>query len=232
MNMPLNKMPAIPPLVNGDRLTRDEFERRYHAMSHVNKAELIEGVVYMPSPVTWTFHGSPHVDVAAWLGVYCASTPGTDAGDNSTVRLDTDNEPQPDAALIIRPEYGGRVTLDAEGYLSGSPEFILEVSASRVNIDLGQRFQVYLRNQVSEYVVWRIYDSAIDWFVFRNGQFDRHEPDPADGLLKSAVFPGLWLDPAALVNRDKMAVLAALSRGLASPEHAAFVQQLAARRNP
>jgi hypothetical protein len=91
---------------------------------------------------------------------------------------------------------------------------------------------VYRRNQVSEYVVWRVYDEAIDWFVYRAGEFVSAEPDPADGLFKSTAFPGLWLDPAALIRRDLAAVLAALTRGLASPEHAAFVRQLAARRQP
>src|SRR5205823_10671630 len=88
---------AVPPLVNGDRLTRVEFERRYAAMPDVNKAELIEGIVYMPSPVRQTSHGKPHVILASWLGYYISKTPDLeDFGDNSTVRLDEDNEPQPD----------------------------------------------------------------------------------------------------------------------------------------
>jgi Uma2 family endonuclease len=220
----------VPPLQSGDRLTREEFERRYHAMPHIKKAELIEGEVHMPSPVSWQFHGSPHNDVGMWLGTYRLATPGTDVGDNSTIRLDTDNEPQPDATLIILPDHGGRVTFDADGYLSGSPDLIFEVSASTVSIDLGKKLNVYRRNQVAEYVVWRVYDAAVDWFVFRAGQFERLEPDPADGLLKSGTFPGLWLDAAAMVRRDLAAVLAALARGLASPEHVAFVQLLASRR--
>jgi Uma2 family endonuclease len=228
MNIPLR--PTPPPLEPGDRLTRDEFERRYQAMPHVKKAELIEGEVFMSSPVSWEFHGSPHIDIAGWLAVYKASTPGTDVGDNSTVRLDTDNEPQPDAALIIRPEHGGRVTFDEDGYLSGSPDLVAEVSASTASIDLNRKLNVYRRNQVSEYVVWRVYDSAVDWFVFRAGQFTPLTSDPADGLLKSETFPGLWLDAAALVRRDLAAVLAALTRGLASPVHASFAQHLAARR--
>ncbi|HXD88629.1 MAG TPA: Uma2 family endonuclease [Urbifossiella sp.] len=218
----------IPPLQNGDRLSRDEFERRYRAMPHVKKAELIEGEVYMPSPVSWQYHGAPHMDVALWLGTYRASTPGTDAADNSTVRLDIDNELQPDAVMIVKPEYGGRVEFDADGYLSGSPELVFEVSASTAAIDLNRKLNVYRRNRVSEYLVWRVYDEAVDWFVFREGEFERKGPD-ADGIFRSAAFPGLWLDPAALVRRDAAAVLTVLHRGLASPEHAAFVQQLAAR---
>ena len=226
---PARSPSKLPPLQNGDRLTRDEFERRYRAMPHVTKAELIEGEVHMPSPVSCEYHGAPHADIIGWLFYYRASTPGTVAADNSTVRLNLDNELQPDAVLVVRPEYGGRVELDADGYLSGSPDFVFEVSASTAAIDLNRKLNVYRRNGVSEYVVWRVYDEAVDWFVFRNGQFERLNPDE-DGLFKSTAFPGLWLDPAALVRGDAATVLAALARGIASPEHAAFAAQLASRR--
>ena len=199
-------------------------------MPDVKKAELIEGEVHMPSPVSHSYHGGPHLDAAVWLGTYRASTPGIDAGDNSTVRLDLDSEPQPDGMLFTTPDHGGRVVIDDDGYLNGAPELIVEVSASRASIDLGKRLNVYLRNQVLEYVVWRVYDEAVDWFVLRAGAFAPLVPDPVDGFFKSEVFPGLWLAPDALVHRDLGTVLAALARGLASPEHAAFVAQLAARR--
>jgi Uma2 family endonuclease len=220
----------IPPLQNGDRLTRDEFESRYHAMPHVKKAELIDGEVFMGSPVSWGYHGSQHADLLAWLGSYKATTPGVDAADNATVRLDTENEPQPDATMIILPEYGGRVEIDSDNYLSGSPDFVAEVSASTAGIDLNRKLNVYRRNRVSEYLVWRVYDDAVDWFIFRGGQFDRLAADPADGLLKSTSFPGLWLDAEALIRRDLAAVLAALARGVASPEHASFVKKLASQK--
>jgi len=212
-------------LENGERLSRAEFERRYKAMPHVKKAELIEGEVFMGSPVGWEGHGEPHSKLITWLGVYEASTPGIAAADNATVRLDSKNEPQPDAALIVRPEYGGRVRKSGK-YIAGAPELIAEVSASTTSIDLNRKFEVYRRNRVREYVVWRTYDEALDWFVLRGDAFARLEPDPGDGLLKSVAFPGLWLDSAALVNRDLAKVLAALARGTASPEHAAFVQSL------
>lgn len=223
-------VPTTPPLRDGDRLTRAEFHRRYEAMPDVKKAELIEGVVYMPSPVSWKRHGRPHIHIGGWLAAYVSATPGTDAGDNATAILDDDNEPQPDAALIVSPEYGGRVTFDEHDYLVGPPDLIVEVSASRVRVDTGPRKAAYLRNGVTEYVIWRVDAPAVDWFVLRDGRYDPLTPDPADGLLKSVAFPGLWLDPAALTRRDLAAVLAALGRGLASPEHAAFVQFLASRR--
>jgi Uma2 family endonuclease len=218
----------LPPLENGDRLSRAEFERRYKAMPHVKKAELIEGEVFMGSPVSWEGHGEPHVELIGWLAVYKAATPGITAADNATVRLDSKNEPQPDAALIVRPEYGGQVRKSGK-YVAGAPELVAEISGSSAGIDLNRKLEVYRRNGVREYIVWRTYDEALDWFVLRNEEFVPLEPDPADGLLKSIVFPGLWLDSAALVKRDLAKVLAALARGTASPEHAAFVQQLAAR---
>ena len=231
MNMPVrrNERPQLPCLENGDRLTRDEFERRYHAMPHVKKAELIDGVVYVASPVNHQFHGGPHIDLATWVSVYRASTPGTDAGDNSTVRLDLETEPQPDVLLLIDPDHGGAVTIDAEGYINGSPELVAEVSASSASIDMHRKLEVYRRNSTCEYLVWRVYEEAMDWFALRNGQFVALAPDPADGLIKSEVFPGLWLDAPAMLRRDLSAVLAALQRGLASAGHAAFVARLAAR---
>lgn len=227
MNIPIRPPLKPPPLQTGDRLTRDEFERRYRAAPHLKKAELIEGEVVMPSPVSHEFHGEPHLDMATWAGVYKAQTPGVSAGDNSTVRLDTDNEPQPDILLFTRPQFGGRVRLDDDGYIIGAPDLVAEVSASTASLDRNRKLDVYRRNQVSEYVVWRVYDETVDWFVFRAGRFEPLAPG-SDGLLRSEAFPGLWLDPAAVVRRDLAAVLAALARGLAAPEHAAFVQRLRA----
>jgi Uma2 family endonuclease len=216
--------PAVPPLENGDRLTREEFERRYDAMPPGHRAELIEGVVYMPSPVRHDQHGQPHLCVVTWLGVYKAATPGVSAGAESTVRLDMDNEPQPDGVLFIEPRRGGQVQI-VDGYIERAPELVVEVSASTVSIDLHAKFNAYRRNGVREYVVWRVRDRAVDWFVLRGGQYDRLPPTPT-GLLQSEVFPGLWLDPAALVRLDLAAVLQTLQQGLASPEHAALVARL------
>jgi len=219
----------VPTLENGDRLSRLEFERRYRAMPHVKKAELIEGEVVMGSPVSCTFHGNQHFDLIIWLGTYRVATPGVEGGDNITIRLDEDNEPQPDVVLYVDPMFGGRIDLE-DGYASGPPDLVAEISASSTTIDMNKKLRVYRRNRVSEYIVWRTYDEALDWFTFRDGEFVPLPPDPADGLLKSTVFPGLWLDSAALLKRDMPVVLAALQRGLASAEHAAFVQKLASQR--
>src|SRR5215210_5401299 len=126
--------PIVPPLENGDRLTRPEFERRYEAMPHLRKAELIEGVVYVGSPVRFTRHGKPNSDVEIWLGVYRVATPGTVSGGHSTVRLDLDNEPQPD--ILLRREAGGSSAIDEDGYVEGAPELVVEIAASSASYDL------------------------------------------------------------------------------------------------
>jgi Uma2 family endonuclease len=216
---------VLPALENGDRLTRAEFERRYDAMPDLKKAELIEGVVYVPSPVRHHQHGSPHAHLIGWLFLYAANTPGVEVGDNSSVRLDLDNEPQPDGLLFIDPTSGGQVRIGADGIMEGAPELVAEVASSSVSYDLHAKLHVYRRNGVSEYLVWRVLEREIDWFVLRAGQYERMPLD-AQGLLRSEIFPGLWLDPAALVRGDLATVLAFVQQGLASPEHGAFITRL------
>lgn len=218
---------GIPPLEPGDRLTRDEFERRYEAMPHLKKAELIEGIVYMPSPVRLYRHGQPHSDLVTWLGVYRAGTPGVQVGDNTTARLDMHNEPQPDAMLFIEPDRGGQVRISEDDYVEGAPELVAEVASSSVSFDLHTKMHVYRRCGVKEYVVWRVLDRAIDWFILDAGAYQPLAPD-ADGLLKSRVFPGLWLDAEALLTGDLARALARLQDGLATAEHTDFVNRLAA----
>jgi Uma2 family endonuclease len=216
---------SIPPLEYGDRLTRAEFERRYDAMPHLKKAELIEGEVYAPSPVGQRRHGHPHTRLVNWLANYETETPGVEAGENSSVRLDVDNEPQPDACLFILPEHGGQARISEDDYIEGAPELVAEVASSSVSFDLGKKMNVYRRSGVREYVVWRVRDRAVDWFVNREGSFERLAPS-ADGILRSTVFPGLWLDPAALVQGEKARVKAVLEQGVSSSEHADFVAKL------
>lgn len=214
----------IPPLQTGDRLQQDEFLRRYEAMPDVNRAELIEGVVYMPSPVSADDHGEPHFDFVTWLGVYRAHTPGVRGGDNSTLKLDLDNCPQPDGYLRLLPECGGQCRL-VDGYLEGAPELVVEVAASSASYDLHDKLNAYRRNRVREYVVWRVWDRAVDWFVLRGGRFERSLPG-ADGILRSGVFPGLWLDAQAVVDGHLARVLVVLQQGISSDEHRVFAQRL------
>src|SRR5947209_16988288 len=221
--------PRIPPLRHGDRLTVAEFERRYEAMPHVKKAELIEGVVYMPSPVTTDDHGEQQFDLIGWLCFYRAHTPGVQGADNATLRLRLGtNEPQPDAFLRIRPEYGGQSQTSPDGYVVGAPEWIGEVSASTASYDLHAKLLAYQRNGVQEYVVWCVNERLIRWFVLRDGTF--RPTRSRGGVFKSRIFPGLWLDPVAILAGDLAAAIKTLQLGIASDAHRRFVARLAKRR--
>lgn len=220
--LPTRHLP-VPPLRAGDRLTRAEFERRYSAMPGLKKAELIEGVVYMPSPVSAEEHGEPHFEFNGWLYVYRANTPGVVGGDNSTLRLDMDNEPQPDVYLRLMPECGGQARV-VDRYLEGAPELVAEIAASSASYDLHDKLNVYRRNKVLEYIVWRVWDRQIDWFVWSEGRYEPLRTE--DHLYRSRVFPGLWLDCEAAIEGDAGRVLQGLQLGLDSPEHAEFVESL------
>jgi Uma2 family endonuclease len=214
----------IPPLRHGDRLTRDEFERRYNAMPHINKAELLEGVVYMPSPVS-VDHADPHFDLIGWLALYRIATPGVVGGDNGSIRLDLANEPQPDVHLRILPAYGGQTRDSADRIVEGSPELVAEVAVSSIPIDLRVKLPAYQRNGVREYILWRVPDEEIDWFVLRGDHYERLPLNP-DGIYQSQVFPGLWLAPLALIRRNMVVCQQVASQGLASPKHSDFVGRL------
>ncbi len=221
MNVELER---TPPLRNGDHLDADEFLRRYHAMPGVNKAELIDGVVYMPSPVSAEDHGDPHADLIGWMVIYRINTPGVRVSDNATARLSTADVSQPDGSMRIVA--GGRTRM-TDGYIVGGPELAVEVAASSVSIDRNAKWRSYRAAGVLEYILWRTEDRAIDWFVLEAGAYVSLPPG-ADGVLRSRVFPGLWLDAAAMVAGDMVRVEAVLRLGLATPEHAAFVARLRA----
>jgi len=217
--------PRVPVLRAGDRLTRDEFERRYSAMPEVKKAELLEGVVYMPSPVRCKQHGEPHALLAGWLAEYRRATPGVAFLIDTTLRLDVDNEPQPDLLLRVKGPRGTS-QIDAEGYLQGPPELAVEVAASSVSYDLHQKLHVYRRSGVREYLVWRAEDEEVDWFAQHGGHYERLPADAA-GVRRSEVFPGLWLDVPALLRRDPTALRQVVASGTATAEHATFAASLA-----
>lgn len=215
---------AIPRLHNGDHLDADEFMRRYDAMPDVKKAELIDGVVYiLSSPLRADVHGDPHAELIGWLCTYRLRTPNVRVSDNATVRLGPDNVPQPDASMRIVRD--GRSTLDRDGYIEGGPELVAEVAASSVSIDRNAKFRAYRDEGVREYVLWRAEEGEIDWFILRDGQYVAL-PVGEDGILKSEVFPGLWLDPVAMTALDAERVHEILLQGIASPEHAAFVERM------
>lgn len=215
----------VPPLNPGDRLSRAEFEWRHQAHPEIKKAELVEGIVYVQTAVHFEQHGRPHSEVVGWLSVYRAATPGVLAGDNVTIRLDFENEVQPDALLRLEPEHGGRSHVTEDDYLEGPPELIVEIAASSTAYDLHVKRRVYARSGVREYLAVQMYEQRLDWFVLREGVYETLTPDE-DGVLRSEVFPELWLQPAALWSGDLATMLAVLQEGLASPEHAAFLARL------
>lgn len=196
-------------------------------MPHVKKAELIEGIVYMGSPGRIRSHSKPHGMILAWLGAYSAATSGTDFGDNGSLRLDPDNEPQPDAYLRIEAEAGGRSHIDVEDYLAGAPEMVVEVAASSASIDTRDKRHVYRRNGIQEYVVWRVLEKQVDWWELVEG--DYQPIGPSGSIVESKAFPGLRLAVPMLLAANLRAVLDELQSGLRSEAHRLFMTRLAAR---
>jgi Uma2 family endonuclease len=179
----------------------------------------------MGSPVRYVQHGLPEDVLREWLSFYRRRTPGLRSVGNTTLRLDLDNESQPDILLRLPERAGGRSRVTADGYLEGAPELVIEVAASSTSYDLHQKLHAYRRNGVMEYLVHRVEDGEVDWFVLDGGAYVRQQPD-ARGLLASRVFPGLVLDVAALLREDFDALEAAIERAVQTPEHAALVRRL------
>lgn len=210
------------PLIAGEKLSRDEFLRRWEALPNLKRAELIEGVVYLPSPVSLGHCDHDH-SVNFWLGYYCLHTPGCKAGPNATWLMLGD-APQPDVHLRILPEYGGQSGVEG-GLASGAPELIVEVSHSTVSRDFGPKLRLYRSAGVREYI--NVLPQNVIWRRFTAGSETLIDAD-SEGILRSVDLPGLWLDAAALLQGDTRRVVEVLERGLASPEHAGFVSKLAA----
>ena len=196
-------------LESGDRLTRAEFHRLYSLRPDIKRAELIDGVVYVPSPTRFTLHDKQAASTVFWVVAYAAQHPEVEAGGSATLYLAGDNEVQPDAFLFKREPAGPGARIDPDGYIDGAPQLVVEVAASSVSYDLHDKMEVYRRNGVQEYIVWRVLDEAIDWFRLREGRYVRVEPD-ALGVIESDVFPGLRLNVPKMLAGDHAAVLAEL----------------------
>ena len=197
------------PLESGEFMHSREFLRRYERLPQVKKAELIEGVVYMGSPVS-VRHAKPDNLIQLWLGAYASRHPETEALTNATVILDAENTVQPDALLRRLSEHGGLSRVNDDGYLAGPPELIVEVAASSASIDLRDKRRAYCRNGVREYLVWLVAEARLEWFCLEDDDYRPQLPD-AQGVLHSRIFPGLRLPVAPLLAGDTAKVLAALT---------------------
>jgi Uma2 family endonuclease len=200
------KTDDIPALESGDHLTMEQFERRYAAMPELKKAELIEGVVFLASPVSLQ-HSDGQASLTAWAATYRSLHNEVRVHSDGSVRLDADNEFQPD--IFIRKTEGGLSRPGERDLLDGPPELVIEVAASSVSRDLFAKKNVYRRNGVPEYVVWRVRDGELDWFELVDGEYVLRQPDEA-GIIESRQFPGLRLDVPALLADDLARVLSAV----------------------
>ena len=214
----------VPPLRNGDHLTVPEFERRYWAMPEVKNAELVEGIVIMPSPVS-DFHSDGHAVLAELLRRYSWQTEGTKCHLNPSVRLDGKNEYQPDVLLRICSGPLAKSKVATDRFFEGAPELVAEISVSSIGYDLHEKKAVYQRNLIQEYLVWQVMDSRIQWFGLEQGEFAELK-SRADGVVCSRVFPGLWLDIHAMLNDDPDKPSRVLDKGVKSAGHRAFVKRL------
>lgn len=219
----------LPPLVPGQRLKQPEFHRRYEAYPEDVKFELIGGVVYMASPLRRA-HAGYHPELSGVLWMYSSATPGIEVLDNATTILGEESEPQPDLEVRILAAFGGRSRETEADYVQGPPELVAEVAHSSRDIDLGPKRDAYQRAGVVEYLVLCIAEQELHWFHFPSGRPIRPN---REGVWRSRVFPGLWLDGGALLARDSARLMEAVRQGIASRGHAAFVKRLqAAHRRP
>lgn len=214
---------VAPPLRAGDMLTRAEFLRRWKQHPEIKYAELIGGIVYMPSPLTRK-HGVTDNSAALWLATYRSYTPGTESGTNATTLMEGDAAPQPDEYLRILPECGGQSTNEGE-YVGGSPELVSETCVSSASYDLNQKLDLFEEMGVLEVVAFLMHEQEVRWHCLGANGYERMTP--IKGTWKSKVFPGLWLDGNAMLANDGAKILATLNKGLRSAEHAAFVKKLA-----
>jgi Uma2 family endonuclease len=221
----VQKKLVLPPLVAGQNLDQPTFHERYEAMPEGTWAELVGGRVYMPSPVRID-HGQSDDDIAVWTGLYRKATKGVRSGKNSTIILGQFGETQPDGHLRIPQALGGQSRIE-RGFIVGAPELIIEVARSSRSYDLNEKKAEYAQAGVREYIVVELDPDRVHWFILRDGRFEDLSVD-ADGIRRSIVFPGLWLDADALLAEDLDRVVEVLDQGLQTPEHADFAAKLMA----
>lgn len=212
-------------LHSGDRMTREEFHRIYSRMPENIRAELVQGVVYVASPLRRK-HGTHHISLGIVFGIYEGRTHGVESGDNASILLGDDSEPQPDLYLRILENFGGQSSISEDDYVVGPPEMLAEIALSSQSIDLHSKHDDYRRAGVKEYLVVCVNEERLRAFDLQN---DVEKPIDPDGVYRSTVFPGLWIHAAGLFARNHTQLISTLEQGLESPEHTAFVHRIADR---
>jgi Uma2 family endonuclease len=215
-------------LQHGERLSREEYEERYTQLPDV-RAELLEGVVYLMSSPISADHGRPHALLMTSLGTYEAHTSGAMLYDSITIRLGISSDPEPDGVLLIPEEYGGRTRISDDRYVEGNPELVFEIARTSQDYDETIKLPIYARNGIPEYLLWKVEEGVIDWLTLRNGRYEKLLPGD-DGITRSLIFPGLWLDLAALLQGDLKRLIHVITQGCASIEHGNFVQLLRSQK--
>ena len=218
---------TIPFLQSGMRLSSEEFLQRWDMLPNVKFAELINGVVHMPSPLGFD-HGDHDSLLIWWIAEYALSTPGLRGSNNITCKFDKNNIPQPDMSLRILPEYGGQTGVDGR-FITGAPELIIEVAVTSLNLDMGEKLKLYQIAGVKEYIVAEVESQELHWHRLHKKKYQRIEPGE-DGILRSIEFPGLWLDVTAFYQYNQARFREVLQVGLQSPEHVEFVELLQSRK--
>jgi Uma2 family endonuclease len=216
---------GVPRLEFGDRLTRDEFEKRYAAMPHLHKAELIDGMVYLQPESDAADHVGPRSSLGMWLSLFAQYTDGVETVENKSIRIDPFSMPQPDALMRILPSHGGQTWMGETGAIEGPPELIGEIASSRASYDLHDKLEVYRRNGVAEYCVWAVLEQELLWFRLAGGRYHLLKPG-SDGIHRSQTFPGLWLDAEALLEGHMARMIKIARQGLGTLDHASFVLSL------
>ena len=218
----LSPVVTLPGLITGERMDVEEFLCRWDELPYLKNAELIDGIVYVPSPLSLD-HGSLDTLILWWLTQYAHATPGCKAGNNVTWLM-LDSSPQPDAFLRVLPSRGGQ-SRDEKRYCAGAPELAVEICLTSTEVDFGPKLRLYQRAGVREYITIEIFGKRIVWRKLENAVYVAQQIPP-DGVLRSQVFPGLWLDVAALWNDDGTKMLAALNAGLSSEDHQLVAERL------
>jgi len=216
--------PIVEPatLTTGDKMDRTEFLCRWEALPELKCAELIEGVVFVASPVSGD-HGDVDTTIGGWLWNYVCATPGCACGHNATWDM-LESMPQPDVHLRVRPESGGQSS-DGPRFSKGAPELAVEVCLTSTEVDFGPKLRLYRRAGVREYITIELLPKRIVWRILRDNSYHALEPDAA-GVFRSIAFPGLWLDLDAFWRNDGARMLTTLQAGLATTEHAEFAARL------